>query len=121
MNLFNTKVLENLELSKDELKDIQLNTTIFPQSNLLILYRLTSNNEKQVLVSLKDIVGYDTDENLYQIMDGLFDPKGDEYHSRSTRLFDLNINNFREKLFPELYNHNNKDPFKIREIRKWKI
>ncbi len=125
MNLFNTKVLENLNLSEDEVMEIQLNSKYFyPKSDILRIYRLNSyddKDERQVLVNLNDIIGYETDYNLAQAMDSLFDSWGDEYHSRSISLFDLTIDNFREKLFPELTNGKNKDPFKIREKRRWKI
>ena len=122
MNLFNTKVLEKLDLSEDEVMKIQLNSDyFFPKSDILNIYRLNSYNEKAVSVNLNDIIGYATHYNLSQAMDSLFDSKGDSYHSRSISLFDLTIDNFRERLFPELANGKNKDPFKVREKRRWKI
>ncbi len=123
MNLFNTKVLEKLNLSEDEVMEIQVNSNyFFPKSDILYIYRLNSYNDKderQILVNLNDIVGYDINYNLAQAMDSLFDSKGDSYHSRSISLFDLTIDNFREKLFPELANGKNRDLFKVREKRRW--
>ncbi|MBR2787024.1 MAG: hypothetical protein IKD76_06000 [Clostridia bacterium] len=121
MNTFNAEVLKKLNLSKEEVMDVQIGTNSWISNEILRNYRLTSNKEKKVMVNLNDILGYDSNESLYSVMDSLFNPNGDEYHSRSTSLFDLTINNFREKLFPELSNNRNIDPIKIAERRGWKV
>lgn len=59
---------------------------------------------KERLVSVADIVGYDSalyglDENIFLTMDRYFSDKGDSYHTRSTGMLAYNKDNIIEKLY----------------------
>ena len=122
MNEFNTRIAESLGLTEDDLRSFVFSNP--PQKTDLFTrqYIVRADGERSLTVKLTDITGYEDlrppqKENLWQIMDKLFDDKGDGYHQRAVDLFDLTIENFRQKLFPEIYSptKHNSDPIKVFE------
>lgn len=122
MNEFNTRIAEALGLTEDDLRSFvyskpPLKTDLFSDQ-----YRVRADGIRELTIRLTDITGYEDlrppqKENLFQIMDKLFDDKGDGYHQRAVNLFDLTIDNFRQRLFPEIYSptKHNSDPIKVFE------